>query len=278
MMFPPVNPHHGNDSTNEYSSNIHPVASELAGPKIAADVNDPTVPFRNMLELSETISSVSKKSLLMVKKPEFGLSGKVKFVRFKNDPVQDRWFAIKRPFSLTSRIFQGGNNIQAALKYYNNNLEMALKIGNHPNFMQVHGVVVKEKTGKKAKPYLILEYIDGTRLKDLPNLPMDKRILLLSQLKNALTHLFELSILPMDTNQGNFLITKNNELKLIDFDAWQNQPAASEKLAQGLFAIACNVAKRISSKDNTALAKLTISGNVKQRFEESLDNLIRLSS
>ncbi|MBA2369346.1 MAG: protein kinase family protein [Candidatus Protochlamydia sp.] len=242
---------------------------------IAPELIDPTIPLRSSLELVEDIESISKKNLKVLKKAEVGLSGKVKFVRFKNDNISDRWFAIKRPMSIFQKIFKSGNNIRASLKYYENNLNMALKIGNHSNFMKVRGIVVKEKSGKEAKPYLILEYIEGVRLRDIKYLSLTDNMHVLSQLKNALTHLFELGILPIDANHGNFLITKDNVLKIIDFDAWKYESAFSEHLAYGLYDIACSVAKKLTGKDNFNPSALTISGvNIKRDFEKSIINLI----
>lgn len=245
---------------------------------IAPELIDPNIPLRSSLELTEAANSISKKALKTVRNAEVGLSGKVKFVRFKNDHVLDRWFAIKRPMSLFQKILKSDNNIKTALKYYENNLNMALKIGNHPNFMQVRGIVVKEKNGKVAKPYLILEYIDGIRLRDIKNLSLKDKLEILSQLKNALAHLFELGILPIDANQGNFLITKNNVLKLIDFDAWKYE-SDDKELARGLYDVACRVVIKLSSENNFNSPTLRnpdicINGD----FEESVDNLIKLFS
>lgn len=141
--------------------------------------------------------------------------------------------------------------------------------------MKVRGIGVKEKSGKEAKPYLILEYIEGVRLRDIKCLSLIDNKHVLFQLKNALTYLSELVILPIDVNHGNFLIAKDNILKIIDFGAWKYESAFAEHLAHGLYNIACSVAKKLKGKDSFNLPPLTISGvNIKQDFEEFLINLI----
>lgn len=181
----------------------------------------------------------------MAKKPRCGLSGKVKFLHFQNDPDSDRWFAIKRPITFIQKIFQTGNNISTYVEYYRKNFEISKKVGDHPNFMKVHGITVKKvKNGTRVKPYMILEYIQGRTLNEIEDLDDREKAYLFKQLKSALIHLYRLKILPMDANYGNFLITDDLTLKLIDFDAWQEGDAvSSEDLGMGLLHIAERFAK-----------------------------------
>lgn len=185
----------------ESSNDIYSFAPEIA---------NIDVPLRDSLEIAKVVDSTFKKApLLFLKKPEMGLSGKVKFLRFKNDSNRTRWFAIKRPTSIFERIFQTFRNIEADLNHYKNNLEISRKVGNHPNFMKVHGITVKKiKQGTRIKPYLILEYIEGTSLRAIEKLNSIQNLHLLSQLKDALIHLYRLNLLPLDANHDNFLITK----------------------------------------------------------------------
>lgn len=236
----------------------------------APEISDLKIPLRTSLELIETTDSLFKKAPIKTLKPaQCGLSGKVKFVHFKKDSIPDRWFAIKRPINIFDGIF---NRRSTTLTYYENNLNIATKIGNHRNFMKVHGITLKEvKKGAKTKSYLILEYIEGIRLRDIQNLPFEKSLNLLNQLINAITHLFNLKILPVDANYGNFIITKNNDLKLIDFDAWKDIPDNPEYLAEGLYKIACNVANKLADGFEFEPPKFqSFDTNAKQNLENSL--------
>lgn len=72
----------------------------------APELKDRTVPLRDSLEIAETVNSEFKKaSKRVLKNLESGLSAKVRFLRFKNDPVQGRWLAIKRPVSIFQKVF-----------------------------------------------------------------------------------------------------------------------------------------------------------------------------
>lgn len=210
-----------------------------------------------------------KPPLKLVQKTASGLSGKVKFVRFKNDQNSERSFAIKRPGMISARLM--GTEIQAnqsALKCYRKNLSIAKKVGNHPNFMKVHGVVVKTvKNETMIKPYLILEHIKGTLLRDIEDLRLTKqqKIKLMNQLKDAFLHLFKLNILPQDLNFGNVIITENNQLKLIDFDVWDENPSKNE-LGRKLH----NAAERIARKLGLALPQLPSQEASLQDLEKSL--------
>jgi hypothetical protein len=243
----------------------------------APELINPETPIRSSLETAEKVEAFFQKApLKALKEPKRGLSGKVKFLHFKNDPDPERWFAIKRPFSIFNTIFQSGNPLQAALTKYENNLKIAAKIGNHPNFMKVHGIVVKKvKGGTKSKPYLVMEYIPGTILRDLGEVSKEEKIQLVAQLKNALFHLYNKKILPFDANHGNFLITPENELKLIDFDAWIDGSTISvETLAEGLYNIAGSFLKGLLQVKDLDMPLLPPEAKQDQElFSRALDQL-----
>lgn len=223
------------------SPNVSYLSDELS--KFAPNLVDPQTSLHSLLKIDDTMSSIfaKKPPLKLVQQTESGLSGKIKFVQFKDDPNATRSFAIKRPNSI-GMIFSSDNT--AKLNYYKNNLAIANKVGAHPNFMKVHGVIVKIKAGARSKPYLILEHIKGTILRNCGPLSQAQKIDLMRQLKAAFLHLYELKILPIDLNHGNVIITNQNQLKLIDFDAWQ-EGAPNEKLAVGLHKAASSIAQKL---------------------------------
>ena len=186
-------------------------------PSFEVNISNQKVPMRSLLVLEETVSGVlqSKKPLKMKMEAKNGRDGKVKFVQFNKDP-NHQWFAIKRPRKL--------QDVENALKAYKNNLRMAEKLRDHPNFMKVHGYVVKERKGVE-KPYLILECLEGVDLQRcyLATIPLYKKKILINQLKSALLHLFDLRILPLDLGLWNIIVSREDlKLKIIDFDHWRS--------------------------------------------------------
>lgn len=205
---------------------------------LSLDLANPDISLRNLLEIDNSMKYLfSKKApLKLFQNTAKGTHGKVKFVRFKYDNIKNRSFAVKRPRIEAQRFFD--NEIQAnqaALNAYNKNLSISQKVNGHPCFMKVHGVVVKTKSGKiSKKPYLILEHIKGSLLRDVTDLNKSQKIELLNQLKEAIFHLYTLNIAPIDINPENVIITKDNKLKLIDFDAWNENPS-QEDLVRSLY-------------------------------------------
>ncbi len=247
---------------------------------------DIKTPLRDCLELDRTIQKISGKfAVKTLREPQSGLSGRVKFVRFANDLVKERWFAIKCPKGLGNLFArlsgQEKKDDQAAMNYYRNNLEIALKIGNHPNFMQVHGVIVKEKKqGKSSKPYLIMEYIEGKNLNKLNEFSESEVLNLVAQLKNAFIRLYECKIIPGDANNGNFIVTPDHVIKMIDFDAWKHLPEASpQDIGQPLYDLFCLVVTTLQGRLNLILSKPTQSLQDKEVFAKELEMIFaQLSS
>lgn len=195
---------------------------------------DPDVPLKESLK--KKVDAVYGKCRLLEKKAsEEGDYGKVKFVQFEHDPDKSRWFAIKR------------NLLGLSLSSHNgliNNLEIALKIGMHPNFMQVHGLVIKERR-RLPKMYAILEDIDGVLLRDLPELPYEKAHSIMLQVHHALRHLYEVGIHPVDFLPHNMMITPDGKLKILDFDFWQIK-VPDQKLAKELHSIGLDIAEYLN--------------------------------
>ncbi len=178
----------------------------------------PDISLRNELELTISVDKKAKAVLKPGTDATHGKNSKVKMVHFKNDPDPARWFAIKTPliddiYSLRDTFFQ-----------YCNNFEMT-EIGDHPNFMKVHALFIKMKCNKGIqRPYLVLDDCQGPRLCDIySELQLEEVIHIITQLKTASLHLYDCDIIPGDFGEHNILITKDNIVKLIDYDLWLNK-------------------------------------------------------
>jgi eukaryotic-like serine/threonine-protein kinase len=77
---------------------------------------------------------------------------------------------------------------------------------NHPHICQIHDV---------GQGYLILEYIEGERLKG--PLPTDQALRLAIQIASALEHAHGCGILHRDLKPANVMVTPPGEAKLLDF-------------------------------------------------------------
>lgn len=244
----------------------------------APELSEIDIPIRKCLDVQDYASLLhGKPPFRMAKKTRCGLSGKVKFLHFQNDPDSDRWFAIKRPITFIRKIFQTGQDISAYIEYYRKNFEISKKVGDHPNFMKVHGITVKNvKNGTRVKPYMILEYIQGRTLHEIEDLDEREKAYLFKQLKSALIHLYRLKILPMDANYGNFLVTDDLTLKLIDFDAWQEKDADSSKdLGVGLLYIAERFAEKILKTQGKAVLPSQETISSEEKLVECLDRILK---
>ena len=118
------------------------------------------------------------------------------------------------------KFFFEPKNLEKEYKNYTN-------IGTHPNIVQCYGK--KEEDGKE---YLVMEKIDGNMLKDFTQnldnycriVPKDMgqyapalRLMLTEQLMDGLNFLGEKGISHADLKPDNILLSKEGQLKLIDF-------------------------------------------------------------
>lgn len=251
------------------------------------DIDDVTVSMRSLLEVNTQMTQIYNKQglkkypLLMPQEPGKGMSGKVKYVRFKTDPISNQWFAIKREgggSKMFNNIFNTSDKktIDHTINYYKNNVDVAKKIGDHPNFTKVYGVVIKTTKQNQSKPYLIMEFVhDAIQLKKFSGehfMPKEK-ISLVSQLKDSILHLYKCNIFPQDLNFGNILIDKENLLKFIDYDAWQIDPKiSSQELATGLYEHACRITQQLASP--VELKFDNFNGSTLEQLEKALENLV----
>lgn len=255
-------------SDGSLNSKIHTIYT------LAPELEHPTIPLKKSLALVENqMGPGSKKSIFEKRKSIVGLGSKVKFVCFKNDSNPERCFAIKRPITLFQKIFPFHCDYRSNLKRYENNLVIAKKIGSHPNFMKVYGVVIKDRGGRPSKPYLILESLEGVRLRDLPSLSLQQNKNILIQLREACLHLLRIGILPQDANTGNILVTTQGAVKLIDFDQWSLATPYSIHVAKTLYKMMQQIAKRLLLDFKPPPFEL-LGSDVQERFTASVSTLL----
>ncbi|RXJ87629.1 serine/threonine-protein kinase [Arcobacter sp. CECT 8985] len=87
---------------------------------------------------------------------------------------------------------------------------------NHPNIVKVLDFGIDKKSNI---PYIILEYIEGKLLKDLPFFEMSKKFKLdiFKTLVKTINYLHSNNIIHADINPSNIIINDQNHLTLIDF-------------------------------------------------------------
>jgi hypothetical protein len=217
---------------------------------IAPELIDPKIPLEESLE-QEFIEDEPMRTQIRQQKPEIsGSNGTVRFVRFKNDPKQQRWFALKQevvPEDRTEFLTQfHPPSPLSCLDAYANNCRIFSKIAGHPSFMKIFGLVVKEEVacdesnrhtrevGREDEgevgaappfsPFLILENLEGENLFDLLKgkvLSLPDQYQILEQFIAGILFLFEKRIIPFDAFSYNLIVTEDKQLKFIDFDMWK---------------------------------------------------------
>lgn len=86
----------------------------------------------------------------------------------------------------------------------------------HPNIAQLYGGGVTED----GRPYLLLEYIDGVPIDqhcDQRRLSLRERLVLFCQLCSAVDYAHRHRLVHRDLKPGNVLVTREGEVKLLDF-------------------------------------------------------------
>lgn len=118
----------------------------------------------------------------------------------------------------------------------------------HPNINKIYAMITSQDNTEKTRYALILDRIEGPTLCDSKKLEFTGKdlIVLVKQIKSYSLYLFEQSICPHDLNPRNIFITKDNQIKLIDFDSWERGTQLHEIAAQILFC-AMNVLQKLVS-------------------------------
>jgi hypothetical protein len=233
-------------TSEEFIHSIYAIAPELVNPQIS---------LQHSLDAPLTNSHKSIGLSCKIKiAPEPGENGIIAFVYFERDLQENRWFALKQPKPLTplEKFPLLEPQSSTCLQSYANNVLIASKIGGHPNFMKVFGLVLKtiKENARDFVPYLILEHIEGDDLKELTD---NHRLLkedlheIFTQFANSMIFLFEQGISPQDVNARNLLFTPEKQLKFVDFDSWKLTTPRSIELAKELYAQTTGLATALAS-------------------------------
>jgi serine/threonine-protein kinase len=106
--------------------------------------------------------------------------------------------------------------IQQALTEY----EAAKKL-NHPAIAKIYDCRLKKSWFKVKGVELLMEYVEGKTLDEIEAPQMGQLVLILCQVASALTHMHRRGVFHGDLKPGNIMLTKNGQVKLIDFGtAW----------------------------------------------------------
>jgi hypothetical protein len=134
-------------------------------------------------------------------------AGAMGTVYLAEDPLLKRGLAIK--------VVREGTGNAEILERFKREAEISARL-NHPNAITVFDVGEEPGLG----PYLVMEHVDGQSLSELLRrgpLPAEAALDLLLQAASALEAVHGLGILHRDIKPGNFLMTNEGRLKLMDF-------------------------------------------------------------
>ncbi|HEX9082497.1 MAG TPA: serine/threonine-protein kinase [Holophagaceae bacterium] len=134
-------------------------------------------------------------------------AGAMGTVYLAEDPLLKRGLAIK--------VVREGTGNAEILQRFKREAEISARL-NHPNAITVFDVGEEPGLG----PYLVMEHVEGESLADLLRrgpLPVDAALDLLLQAASALEAVHALGILHRDIKPGNFMVSKDGRLKLMDF-------------------------------------------------------------
>ncbi len=98
--------------------------------------------------------------------------------------------------------------------------EAAKKL-NHPTIAKVFDCRLKKAWFKVRGVELLIEYVEGKTLDEIEAPQMGQLVLIFCQIASALTHMHRRGVFHGDLKPGNIMLTKNGQVKLIDFGtAW----------------------------------------------------------
>lgn len=98
--------------------------------------------------------------------------------------------------------------------------EAAQKL-NHPAIAKVYDLRVKRSWFKVSGVELLVEYVDGKTLDEIEAPELGQLVLIFCQIASALSHMHRRGVFHGDLKPGNIMLSKNGQVKLIDFGtAW----------------------------------------------------------
>ncbi|HTK76043.1 MAG TPA: serine/threonine-protein kinase [Gemmataceae bacterium] len=92
----------------------------------------------------------------------------------------------------------------------------------HPNLVKLYALEeVKDWLFRVKKAHLLIEYINGKTLDEVPPLSMPKLISVFTQIAAGLEHMHRRNVLHADMKPGNVMLSRAGEVKVIDYGlAW----------------------------------------------------------
>ena len=137
----------------------------------------------------------------------------------------DRLVAIK---FLARKFFED----ETTMARFESEAKMLAKL-NHPNVVQIITLNSKAKN-----PYLVLEYVDGLslrkKLKDVGSFSQSEALHIIGEVCRGLKAAHELNIIHRDVKSDNVLISKNGDIKLVDFGIAKETEGRGDQTTTGV--------------------------------------------
>ena len=150
-------------------------------------------------------------------------------VYLAQDPFIDRLVAIKTTLSSPPKDPQGLEQFQ---QIFFNEAHAAGKL-THPHIVSVYDATVETD-----RCYLVMEYVDGTTLKEhcleKNLLPLEKVVKIIFQCAKALDYAHQNGVIHRDIKPGNIMISTKGEAKISDFGIAMVKGASSLSRSGGL--------------------------------------------
>jgi hypothetical protein len=126
------------------------------------------------------------------------------------------------------------NNVVKKGRNLKNDFEIGNKVNGHELFGKTYDLFIKEYPSQDTKHKLEMEKIDGIELNKLYNnsdFKLNKKhtLSVLESLKSGVNFLYDKNVVWCDVNDGNALITKDGQLKIIDYGYWDIENDPSKK-------------------------------------------------
>jgi serine/threonine protein kinase len=99
--------------------------------------------------------------------------------------------------------------------------EVSKKLG-HANLVKIYAVEqVKDWLFRVKKAHLLIDYVNGKTLDEIPPLSLPKLARVFEQIAEALTHMHKRGVLHADMKPNNVMLSRAGEVKVIDYGlAW----------------------------------------------------------
>ncbi len=92
----------------------------------------------------------------------------------------------------------------------------------HPNLVKIYALETKKDwLFRIRKAHLLLEYVNGKTLDEVPPLSMPRLVRVFAQIADALAHMHRRNVLHADMKPNNVMLSRSGEAKVIDYGlAW----------------------------------------------------------